>query len=404
MRVSVYDRNRNNPGRKPNYWIRYTVEGVRVYERAKPSRRASEEYAAQIRRMVEAGTWVHPRQRKRGRHLFENYALDVIDRRVQRGVLTADKDERGHVENHLIPMFEGLRVSDLTFRVIRDKFAELAAEGGLAGRTIRNVHSTLRAVLQEAVEDELIHHTPDPLTSVRGHLPAPADRDDQWRRLAVFSREEVAKLVGCLDIPIDRRALYATLFLTGARVGELLAAHVQDYDRDAAPLSSITYVAEKRGRGRGREVRIVPVHPDLAAWLGWWLDEGYLLVHGHAPQPGDLLFPTTGSRRRAQGKRTMSQSELYKNWTDRDLPAAHLRHRRIHDTRRTFISTTRSTRLDAGMVRSITHKAVADVVLDSYTTYEWEALCAEIRRVEWNLPGPRLPEAGPRETPTVGEG
>lgn len=385
VKITVYDRNARNPGRKPNWWLRYSVAGKDVREPGKDTRRASEEYATLIRRQIESGRWVHPRERRRGRHLFEVYAHEVVDKRQKRGVVSAD-DERAHVEIHLTRMFSGMRVDELTFKAIRDAFDDLRLRR--AGRTVRNVHATLRAILLEAAEDELIAHVPPPLTARRGHLPPPVDKDPEWRDTAVFSREEVAHLVGCPQIPLHRRALYCTLFLTGARVGELLSTKVRSYSRAATPLPSLTYLAEKVARHKGPQVRIVPVHPTLRAWLDWWLTEGYELVHGLPPEPSDLLFPTASDRRRRDGHTATSQPELYKQWQRHDLPAAGLRHRRLHDSRRTFVSASRSSTQDAAMVRSITHKAIADVVLDSYTTYEWQALCEEIQRVDWGVPGP----------------
>ncbi|MGW8286207.1 MAG: tyrosine-type recombinase/integrase [Candidatus Deferrimicrobiaceae bacterium] len=383
--IHVYDRNARNPGRKPNWWLRYSVKGEDIREPGKATKRATHEFAALVRRQIDSGRWVHPRQRKKGLHLFEVYAHEVIERRRKRGVKTW-RDEQTHVEMHLAKMFAGVRLDDMTFRVIREAFDNYAEQR--AGRTIRNIHATLRAVLLEAAEDELIPSVPPPLTARRGHLPAPKDIDPDWRRTAVFSREEVASLIGCEAVPVFRRVLYCTLFLTGARIGEVLAAKVRDYDASATPLPSITYVAEKTARAKGPQVRIVPVHPVLRAWLGWWLATGFELTHGQRPKPGDLLFRTASERRRAAGHVETSQAEISKQWTRNDLPAAGLRHRRIHDSRRTFISVSRSRGQDAAMVRSITHKAIADVVLDSYTSFEWDALCEEVQRVDWGVPGP----------------
>lgn len=107
--VQVYDRNARVPGRKPNYWLRYRVAGKQVREPAKDTKKRSLEYAAYTSRLLDTGSWVHPSDRKRGVHLFEFYAKEVIDRRSRRGVKTASTDEAGHVENHLAPMFAGLR-------------------------------------------------------------------------------------------------------------------------------------------------------------------------------------------------------------------------------------------------------------------------------------------------------
>lgn len=394
----IYDRNRTNPGRKPSWWLDYRVEGVRVREPCPgESKREAHDFASLIKRQVESGTWVHPKDRKTGKHLFATYARGVIDRRSRRGVKGADKDERGHVENHLAKMFDGLSLIDVArFKTIREAFEKLERDERMAGRTVRNIHSTLRSILLEAVEDELLDHVPPPLTARRGHLSPPVDADPNWRASAVFTRDEVARLLGCEGVPAYRRVIYATLFMAGGRVAvETLRLKVGDYDRTALPLHSLTHIAGKLGRQRGQEVRIVPVHPDLQRWLDWWLDIGWAAHHGRAPTAGDLLFPTLSARRLGVGRTDISHGELYKQWQRYDLPAAGLRHRRLHDARRTLVSASRNKAIDGAMVRKLTHRAVADVVLDAYTTAEWETLCDGVRRVEWNAPAvPVLKTAG----------
>lgn len=387
--MSVYDRNRT-PGRKPNWWVKYVVNGEVVREPGKESKKLSAAWEAELKRQIKAGTWVHPRQRRGNRMLFEVYAPEVIERRTARGVgrneLPPNKSERGHVANHLVPMFRGKRLDELKFLVIKDAFAALADKEH-AGRTIRNIHSTLRAVLIEAVEDGLIEVVPAPLTAVRGHLPPPADKDEDWRDTAHFEPHEIRRLVGCADIASMRRVLYATYFLVGARAMELLRVRVSDYT-PLQPWACLTLPASKVGRGKGRRRRHAPVFPELRAWLDWWLTEEYEVLYGRKPQPADLLFPTISVRRARRGEIASSHNEVYKQWQRNDLPAAGLRHRRLHDSRRTYISTLRSAGVPDQVIRAVTHASTGDRVLDAYTTWQWSALCGELSRVKWDLPKP----------------
>jgi integrase len=388
---TVYDRNKDKPGRKPSYWLVYRVSGVRVREPCPGGgKREAHDFAVQTKRQQEAGTWVHPRDRKTSAHLFETFAREVIRRRVERGVKGADKDERGHVDNHLAAMFPKMPLVEVVrFKVIRNAFELLEKEGKLAGRTIRNIHNTLRAILIEALEDELVPAIPPALTAKRGHLPPPADADPNWRATAVFTPAELPVLLGCTTIPAYRRMIYATLFMAGGRVTvEVLKLKIGDYNRTASPLRSLQHIAAKRGRHKGKEVRIVPVHPDLQRWLDWWVDTGWALYHRRSPTAEDLMFPTISELRLAQGKVDISHNEIYKQWQRWDLPAAGLRHRRIHDARRTLISANRNQAIDQAIVRKLTHRAVADVVLDAYTTIEWQTLCNEVLRVDWKAPPP----------------
>jgi integrase len=154
------------------------------------------------------------------------------------------------------------------------------------------------------------------------------------------------------------------------------------------PLHSLTVHAAKVSRHKAvGQVRHVPVVPELQAWLDWWLDEEYEVLFGNAPRPDDVLFPTV-SPRRNRGLATCSHGEIAWWWREHDLPAAGLRHRRIHDSRRTFISLLRSALARDEIVRKITHWNTADEVLDAYTEWEWDAFCREVQSLKLGFPPP----------------
>lgn len=392
--MRVFNRSKNP--KKPNWWLTYYVDRQRVREPGKGTKQASEEYAREIVRQIDAGTWTHPNERPGGKDSFRNYARTVIERRVLRGVVTADKDERGHVDNHLEPVFGEMALRDITFKRLKDGFAIIAAKD-LGGRTIRNIHSTMRAILIEAAEDELIPFAPTPLTARRDHLPPPVDRDPEWRESAVFVGDDVRTIAACVEIPIARRVFYLTAAMTGARsFSELALVHVRDYARAMEPLASIAFEAAKTGRHKGRQRRYVPVHPELAVLLDWWLATEYEITHGYAPTPDRLLFPTTSARRRRSGLQVTSQQELWGHWKKHDLPAAGLTHRRIHDLRRTLTSELRAAGVQGDQVAAVTHRSTGHRMQDQYTSWQWAALCAEVVRVNWSIPFP-LPDKPARD-------
>jgi len=399
--LSVYDKSASIPGRKPNLWIRYWVDGKEVREPGRGSQRATAAYLVEIKRQVRAGTWTHPRLRKGGADRFDHYARAVILRRVARGVSTAAKDEHGHVELHLVPVFGTLLVRELTFKRIKEGFDRHINGKGLAGRTVRNIHSTLRAILLEALEDELIAHLPPPLSVRRDHLPPAVDKHEGWRESSCFESSEIAALVACDAIPSARMVMYLTYFLTGSRFSEITELRVRHYDRKRRPLHALSVHAAKVGRhrGLGRRRRDVPVHPALATWLDWWLESEYEVLHGKRPGPDDFLFPTVSARRRNRGLITCSHNEVYKQWQRHDLPAAGLRHRKLHDARRTLLSALKAAGVADDLRRRITHYSVEDRVLDAYTVWEWGVLCEAIERLPWKLPAPA--PAGIRFLPTV---
>lgn len=388
--MGVFDKNAGKPGTRPNLWIRYYVRGEEIREPGKGSQKATAAYLAELRRQIKAGTWVHPRDRRGTGSRFDSYARSVIVKRIARGVATANKDERGHVEQHLVPVFGALEMRELTFKRIADGFEQRINSKGLAGRTVRNIHSTLRAILRQAVRDEVIDHLPMPLSVKDDDLPPPIDKLEGWRDGAKFEGSEIRKLLALDSVPSIRRVMYVTYFLTGARFSELLDMRVRHYQRDRGPLRALSIHAAKVGRhrGLGRKRREVPVHPELQAWLDWWLADEYEVLYGHEPEPDDLLFPTISEVRRRRGFQTCSHNEIYKQWRRNDLPGAKLRHRKLHDARRTLLSALKNAGVPDDLRRKITHHSVEDRVLDAYTIWEWETLCEAMRRVRWELPTP----------------
>lgn len=386
--MHVYDKNKNT-GRKPNWWVRYWVKKEEIREPGRGSQRATIAYSAELTRQIKSGTWVHPKLRRGTASRFDTYARAVIDRRVARGVATADKDERGHVENHLIPVFGKLQMHEMTFKRVKDGF-EKHINPDKAGRTVRNIHSTLRAILLEALEDEIVFSIPPPLSVTRDHLPPAIDKVKGWRERSRFDAAEIAALATCADIPSARLIMYLTYFLTGSRFSEILELRLHHYNREKQPLHSLSVHAAKAGRHRGqdRRRREVPVHPDLQKWLDWWIGGEYEILHGRKPGPDDLLFPTISLRRLKRGLQTCSHGEIYKQWQRHDLPKAQLRHRKLHDARRTLLSALRNAGVPNDLRRKITHYSVEDRVLEGYTVLEWPLLCDAISKVKWNLPEP----------------
>jgi integrase len=395
--MNKYDRNKGKPGRKKNLWIRYWVAGEEVYEPSpSPTNdKLTDAHMAELTRQIKAGTWVHPRQRKAHEIMFADYAPQAIEKRIARGVGRNEsppgKSERGHVHNHLVPTFGKYLVREMTFKVIRDGFRDDINRKGLGGKTVTSIHSTLRSIMIEAVEDELIDSPPLPLSVKRDHLPPLEDtRPDGWRDEAIFEIEEVRKLASTDSIATARTIMYLTYFLTGSRFREIVPIKVKDYVRAKKPLHCLVVrsAKHKRQRGADRRRREVPVHPDLKAWLDWWLAEEYEVLFGRKPQSDDLLFPTVSVRRRNKGLETVSHNELYKQWQRNDLPAAGLRHRRLHDARRTLLSALKNAGADPEVRRKITHWSVEDRVLDAYTTMEWRVLCEAMSAIDWSLPRP----------------
>jgi len=304
-------------------------------------------------------------------------------------------DDRGRIYNHILPILGDIPLVELRPRHVRD-FVEslkkkkaqgvrrkdgsvLSTDELLAPRTIRHIYGTLRAMLNDAVADELIASSPCVL---KDELPAKRDKDRTWRRTAVFTRDEVELIISAESTPDDRRVLASLMFLGAMRFGEAAALTWRDYDATCTPLGKL--VIEKSYSTKKRKVkgtktdnpREMPVHPTLARILAGWKLSGFAQLMGRPPQPHDPIVP---SRRGAYRNANASLRRFHE-----DLDRIGLRARRQHDARRTFISIARADGAVADTLHFATHGPDGDI-MDDYTTMPWPALCAEVAKVRISL-------------------
>jgi integrase len=311
---------------------------------------------------------------------------------AERKVETVD-DDRGRLHNHILPGLGDLVLAELRPRQVRDFVKALAGKRKLgnrrkdgtrapcdepiAPRTVRHVYGTLRAMLNDAVADELITTNPCVL---KDELPAKVDKDRTWRRTAVFTRDEVQTIISAppTAIPEDRLVLYALEFLGAMRFGEAAALTWSDYDPASSPLGKL--VIERSYSSKARRVketktdnpREMPVHPTLARILAAWKLGGFERMTGRAPRPEDLIVPSRRGRPRNANHALRRFHE--------DLDRIGLRARRQHDARRTFISIARADGARTDILRWATHGPTGDIT-DQYTTLPWAALCEEVAKL-----------------------
>jgi len=304
-------------------------------------------------------------------------------------------DDKGRIYNHILPALGSVPLAELRPRQVRDLVDALTkkrVQGNrrkdgslvptdevLAPRTVRHVYGTLRAMLNDAVADELIASSPCVL---KDELPAKRDKDRTWRRTAVFTRDEVEIIISAPSTPDDRRVLASLMFLGAMRFGEAAALTWRDYDPTCTPLGKL--VIEKSYSTKKRKVkgtktenpREMPVHPTLARILADWKLAGFEQLTGRMPRPDDPIVP---SRRGAYRNVNASLRRFHE-----DLERIGLRARRQHDARRTFISIARADGAVGDKLHFATHGADGDI-MDDYTTLPWSALCDEVSKAKISL-------------------
>lgn len=119
---------------------------------------------------------------------------------------------------HIIPKLGHYKLSQLTPSVVQMFYNEL--EGSIHPNTIRSIATTLSAALNMAVRWELIYRNP----CQGATKPKPVKRP-----AALWEPEQVQHFLAS-EPDLDWRCLWATLAVTGMRLGELLALTWDDID------------------------------------------------------------------------------------------------------------------------------------------------------------------------------
>jgi integrase len=333
------------------------------------------------------------------------WANTWLTKREAKGIESA-YEYRSQLNTHVLPLIGDLRLDAVTSEHIEQVMATVAAKGR-APKTRRNVYFTMHAMFRKAVPKYL---EANPCAMDEDDMPAKVDADPEWRATAVFSKDEVHRILTDARIPEDRRTFYGLLFLAGPRFGEAAALCVRHYLREMQPLGQLVIARswntkrKKLKSTKTNRTRKVPVHPALAALLDEWLAQGFRAWMGRAPLPDDPLIPSRWwqSRTVTHGElpppdydppetfRHRNSGTMYQRF-QADLERLGLRSRRQHDTRRTFISLARDDGASKELLRSVTHAPEGDI-MDAYSELAWRTLCGEVLKLQFTLPAPGAPD------------
>jgi len=296
------------------------------------------------------------------------------------------KQDYSWLKNHVLPVIGKLRLSAVTKEDIRSLVLSLKQPAkDLAPRSVRNIWWATKRMLGDAVP-KLLEASPCEGALKKKDLPRILDKDRRWRQTAIFTRDEARLLISDRRLPVDHRVMWAIGFLAGLRAGEVCALRVGDYDSAQVLLgrltitSSYTRINKREKETKTGNVRLIPVHPLLAAVLSDWLKVGWADHFGRAPRADDLLLPNRVGRQ--LNDNNMNDARLA------DFEALQLRPRRFHDARRTFISLMQADSVQREVVKAMTH--TSSEVMDLYTTYPWETLCEAIGKLKLT-PSPARP-------------
>ena len=300
----------------------------------------------------------------------------------RRGTIENAEGDETNLRLHVLPEIGDMPLEDVKPRHTAALVRKWTTDE-YAPRTIRNIYYVMKAMFRDAAVDGFIDFNPCILG--RAQLPTIVDADPEWRANAIYSREELTALVTAPSIPRDELVVHALLGLAGLRLGEMAGLRWRVVNLDMLPLGRIVVARSYAKAGtKTQVVRWMPIHPALARILRRWHDRGWEEVMRRKPAPDDLVVPTPPPGIR-KGRKTPPGQMRTKSYTEKHfskvLVALGLRHRRVHDLRRTFISLAREDGADKDILRRGTHQPPKDV-MELYTTVDWRKLCDEVAKLQ----------------------
>ncbi len=215
---------------------------------------------------------------------FHQYAEQWWMRTERQLAANTRANYRWRLETHLLPFFGGLRLDQITFDQVERYIAgKLAEDDPLSPRSINMTVTLLGAILEGAVERELIARNPAKGRGRRVRERAP-------RRSYLETATQIEALLdaaGELDREaredrqhVERRAMLATPTFAGLRISELCALRGRDVDLAAGWL----HVGESKTDAGRRRVKL----------RGALRDElSTLRARRPDAAPNDYVFPTS---------------------------------------------------------------------------------------------------------------
>jgi integrase len=287
---------------------------------------------------VERGIWQPPAPVEAPREVptFHRFATDWLTRATLEGGRkggglseAAKADLEWRLSNHLLRAFAPKRIDAITVEDV-DRFRlTKVREGRLRPSSVNKLLSTLSAILEDAVEYELIDR--NPAKGKRRRLAASPLRRSWLDRADHISAllDGAGKVDQAANVRLgQRRALLATLVFAGLRIGEALSLHWHDVDLARGTIA----VRQAKTDAGLRTVYIVPaLRDELTEYRAQF-----------EPAPNALVFGTsagrqqgaTNIRRRVLAKAVEYANEELAKQEQEPLPGGLT----PHSLRRTFAS------------------------------------------------------------------
>lgn len=213
------------------YDVRLRTPDGRQYSRSFRSRRDAETFAREQLSAQQRGAWLHPGGAST---LFGEWADEWLRQRVGARPKTIHTDA-GIVERHLRPALGSVRLGSVTPRDVRRLVGGWNAR--FAPNTVRRHYAVLRAIMNAAVDAELIARSP--CRAIK--LPRVDSANHR-----ILEPSELRRLADAL--PVEYRPMVYLAGVLGLRFGECAGLRVGRLDFFARTLTVAESVGEVGGR------------------------------------------------------------------------------------------------------------------------------------------------------------
>lgn len=230
--------------------------------------RDAELWLRQVEVDIFRGEWQNP---DGGAVLFGEYADKWIIERPNLRPRTVTL-YRTLLRRHLGPTFGNVPLGGITYAKIRE-WRQARLDAGVGAVTVAKAYRLLQAIMNTAVEDELIRRNP---CRIKG---AGVERS---KERPVASIEQVYAIADAIQPRYRALVLLATF--ASLRWGELIALRKSDIDLEALTVSVDKAIVEDNGKfvlgaaksDAGRRVVPIPevIVPDLDSHLRWFAERG----------------------------------------------------------------------------------------------------------------------------------
>lgn len=294
----------------------YDQDGVRRWHTMPKgnTRKDANEKMGELEREVRQENYIPPKSIP----LFSEVADSWLDSKKSEIRHTTHNQYNGHVENHLKPAFEYLKINQVSFDVI-ERFKAERLETGVTPFTLSKILTTLGQVLTYAVRSRYIDFNP-----AREVKKPKGDRgDDEHEEMVILQPKQIRALFYAAEDHWERM-LFMAAVLTGMREGELLGLKWSDVNWVSRQVEvNRTYNHGQFYKPKSKASRRkIDMTPELVNELKKW-------KLACLPSDLDLVFPS--------GARTPTDAaNMLKRRFFPALNRAKLPRIRFHDLRHTF--------------------------------------------------------------------